>query len=90
LDKVEIEDVVFSRYESRYFVPLWIAFVLIVMEILLYNKKMFRLKGFAWLKGKQLLILFALLSIGFMPKLSAQTTEEIKALREGNRIYKAA
>jgi Ca-activated chloride channel family protein len=90
LEKAEIEDVVFSRYESRYYIPLWAAFVLLITEILLYNKKMFRFNGFAWLKGKQLAVFFVLAGAGLWQTTSAQTTEEIKALREGNRQYKAA
>ena len=90
LEKAEIEDVVFSRYESRYYVPLWIAFVLLIIEILLYHKKMFRFKGFAWLKNKQLFVLMFFACVGFSQKLSSQTTEEIKALRQGNRDYSAA
>lgn len=90
LEKAEIEDVVFSRYESRYYVPLWIALVLLIVEILLYNKKMFRFKGFSWLKNKQLTIFVGLILIGSFQHLSSQTTEEIKALREGNKQYSAA
>jgi Ca-activated chloride channel family protein len=51
LEKADIEDVIFSRYESRYYIPLWIALVLILLEIILYNKKMFRFNGFEWLRG---------------------------------------
>jgi len=51
LEKIEIEETVFSRYESRYYIPLWIAFVLILLEFVLYNKKMFRFKWLGWLKG---------------------------------------
>jgi Ca-activated chloride channel family protein len=90
LEKAEIEDVIFSRYESRYYVPLWIALVLLIIEILLYNKKMFRFKGFSWLKNKQLAIFISLVFIGSFQHLASQTTEEIKALREGNRQYSAA
>ena len=89
LEKAEIEDVVFSRYENRYYIPLWIAFVLLILEIMLYNKRMFRIKGFAWLKNKQLMLMLVVLFS--LPVLSlGQTTEEIKVLREGNKQYKAA
>lgn len=90
LEKAEIEDIVFSRYENRYYVPLWIALVLLIIEILLYNKKMFRFKGFSWLKNKPLIIFAGLLFIGSFQHVASQTTEEIKALREGNKQYSAA
>jgi Ca-activated chloride channel family protein len=91
IEKTEIEEVVFSRYENRYYIPLWIALVLLIMEIILYNKRMFRFKGLAWIKGKQLLsILILSIAIFFPSMTSAQTTQEIKDLRQGNRQYFAA
>lgn len=91
IEKTEIEEVVFSRYENRYYIPLWLAFGLLVIEIILYNKKMFRFKGLAWLKGKQLLFILILFITGIFPSMMyGQTTQEIKDLRQGNRQYFAA
>ncbi len=90
LEKAEIEEVVFSRYENRYYIPLWIAFALLIIEIILYNKRMFRFKGFEWIKGKQLLFVLVLFISGIFPNLYGQTTQEIKDLRQGNRQYSAA
>lgn len=91
IEKTDIEEVVFSRYENRYYVPLWAAFVLLIIEIILYNKRMFRFKGFAWLREKQLLFMLLLFAAGSFPFMaSGQTTQEIKNLRQGNRQYFAA
>ncbi|MDR1877999.1 MAG: VWA domain-containing protein [Bacteroidales bacterium] len=91
IDKTEIEEVVFSRYESKYAVPLWIAFVLLIIEIMLYNKKMFHIRKLAWLKGNPKLPALLLLLLGLYPSiLCGQTTQEIKALRQGNKNYSAA
>jgi Ca-activated chloride channel family protein len=91
IEKTEIEEVVFSRYENRYYIPLWMAFILLAIEIILYNKKMFRIKGFAWVKGKQVLLVVILWMGGIAPSvMTGQTTQEIKDLRQGNRQYFAA
>ena len=90
LEKAEIDDVVFSRYESKFYIPLWIAFVLIVLEIMLYDKKMFRFKGLEWIKGKQLSFVLILFFGGLFSNMYGQTTQETKDLRQGNRYYYAA
>ena len=90
LEKADIEDFTFSRYESRYYIPLWIAFILLILEIMLYNKKMFRFRGLEWLRGKQLLCVLILFIGGFFSTVNGQTTQEIKDLRQGNRQYSAA
>ena len=90
LEKSDIEDVTYSRYESRYAIPLWIAFVLLIIEIMLYNKKMFRFRGLEWLKGKQVLCVLIVFTVGMRANVSGQTTQEIKDLRQGNRQYSAA
>jgi len=90
LEKADIEDVIFSRYESKYYIPLWIALVLLIIEIMLYNKKMFRFRGLEWLRGKQLVCILILFCGGFFSTVNGQTTQEIKDLRQGNRQYSAA
>jgi Ca-activated chloride channel family protein len=91
IEKTDIEEIVFSRYENRYYIPLWVALVLLIIEIILYNKRMFRFKGFAGLREKQLLSILLLFAAGAFPFMTlGQTTQEIKNLRQGNRQYFAA
>ncbi|MDD4210712.1 MAG: VWA domain-containing protein, partial [Bacteroidales bacterium] len=61
IEKAEIEDVVFKKYNSKYYIPLWIAFFLIVLDVLLYNKKIIRLSHFSWLNKNMMGVLFLFL-----------------------------
>ena len=91
LEKQEIESVTYARYQSKYYIPLWIALVLLVIEIFLYNRKMFKFKLIDKIKKENLLrvLLLTLLGSSFL-MLPAQTSSELRSLREGNRQYKQA
>jgi Ca-activated chloride channel family protein len=91
LDKIEksnIDDVLSYHYQSKYYIPLWIAFVLLLLEILLRNKKMIQWNIFAWIKEKKLVWIVLFLSANV--SLSAQIKDELKFLRQGNRQYQEA
>lgn len=85
IEKSDIEDVVYSKYISKFFIPLWIAFVLLIIEIMIYDKKILRMSQFSWLNKRINLLLFIML--GFLFSSHAQTREELKYLRQGNSHY---
>jgi Ca-activated chloride channel family protein len=87
LEKSEIEDVVFSRYDSKFYIPLWIALVLLLIEILLYNKRMIKIKLFSRFKNEKILALFIGGILGFSAPVFGQTMQETKDLRKGNKAY---
>ncbi|MDD4581751.1 MAG: VWA domain-containing protein [Bacteroidales bacterium] len=85
IEKTELEEVVFSAYTNKYYIPLWIALILLLIEICLYNKKLIRMSHFSWLQLKRMGIFFIVLFA--FQTLSAQTREELKHLRKGNSYY---
>ncbi|MCL2132136.1 MAG: VWA domain-containing protein [Lentimicrobiaceae bacterium] len=90
LEKSEIEDVVFSRYDNKFYIPLWIALILLVLEILLYNKRMFTIKLFSRFKNEKILALFAVFVLSVSVPVFGQTMQETKDLRKGNKAYSEA
>ncbi|MBO4580911.1 MAG: VWA domain-containing protein [Bacteroidales bacterium] len=91
LEKQELESVTYARYQSKYYIPLWIAFVLLVAEIFLYNRKMLKFKLIDRIKKENLLrtVIFIIAGSSVLT-LSAQNTSELRSLREGNKQYKQA
>ncbi|NLJ81663.1 MAG: tetratricopeptide repeat protein, partial [Bacteroidales bacterium] len=85
IEKSDIEDVVYSKYISKFYIPLWIAFVLLIVEIIIYDKKILRMSQFSWLNKRINLVLLLMLS--FLFSSHAQTREELKYLRQGNSHY---
>ena len=87
LEKSEIEDIVFSRYDNKFYIPLWIALVLLLIEILLYNKRMFKIKLFSRFKNEKILAVFAGCILSISVPVFGQTMQETKDLRKGNKTY---
>lgn len=85
IEKTELEEVVFTAYSNKYYIPLWIALVLLLIEVCLYNKKLIRLSHFSWLNVNKLGLL--LIPLFAFHSLSAQTREDLKNLRHGNTYY---
>ncbi len=91
LEKQEMENVTFARYNSKYYIPLWIAFVLMVAEVLLYNRKMLKLRIIDKIKKENMLHIMLVLCIcGTGSAMMAQSTSELRSLREGNKQYRQA
>ena len=88
IEKSDIEDVVFSRYNTVFYIPLALALVLLCVELLLMRKKMVRWSEVKWL-NKRFSLLALLLLCGFSP-LRAQSSAELKSLRQGNRHFTEA
>jgi len=87
LEKTEIEDIVYSRYDNKFYIPLWIALTLLMIEFLLYNKKMFQIKLFSRFKNKKILTLFLGCMLSISMSVFGQTMQETKDLRKGNKSY---
>ena len=88
IEKADIEDVVFSRYNSVFYVPLSIALVLLCVELLLMRRKMVRWSEVKWLNKR--FSLFALTLMCSLSSLHAQSSTELKSLRQGNRHFAEA
>jgi len=87
LEKSEIEDVVFSRYDNKFYIPLWFALIFSLIEILLYNKQMFKIKLFSRFKNEKILALFIGCILSVSMPVFGQTMQETKDLRKGNKAY---
>jgi Ca-activated chloride channel family protein len=87
LEKTEIEDVVFSRYDNKFYIPLWIALILLLIEILLYNKRMFTIKLFSRFKNEKILAVFLGCILSVSAPVFGQTMQETRYLRVGNKAY---
>lgn len=83
MDKADIEDIVYTRYNTMFYVPLIIAIILLCIEFLLMNKKMLTLSKIPYLNKK--IVCFLLLSIFVSLSVNAQTSKEMKYIRQGNR-----
>ena len=92
MTKVDLAEITFSKYDSKYQIPLSFALIFLVIEALLFAVKP---KWIDWFKEKQnryimkssLLVIFLLLSINTM---QAQTKAELSAIRKGNTDFKTA
>jgi Ca-activated chloride channel family protein len=89
MHKADLEEVTFAKYDSQFQIPLFLALILLFIEMLLFTTHS-KLKN--WLLEKHqsfkmksiLLILFFLTSSYFV---QAQTKEELSAIRKGNREF---
>ena len=88
IEKTELEDVVFSRYHTKYFFPLWIALFLLLLEVILYSKKLLRLSDFSWLNKKVFILICT--TCFSVYSLNAQSKETYQYLRQGNTYYSKA
>ncbi|MDR3047857.1 MAG: VWA domain-containing protein, partial [Bacteroidales bacterium] len=87
--KSDLEEITFSRYESKFQIPLLIGIFLLVIETLLFVTKP---KWVNWLKVNITAIKTAAFIAVFLScfMLNAQTKEELRAIRQGNTIFKEA
>ena len=85
IDKGDIEDVVYSRYNTVFYIPLIIALLLLCLDLFLPEKKFIRWSEVSWLNRK-IIGIFLLLMLG-LPTVRAQQTETLQHLRQGNRNY---
>ncbi len=91
LEKTEMEEVSFSIYESKYYIPLWIAFFLTIVELFLFSRKLFDIKIMQRIKRNNILPCYLLIVILSIANIAfGQTKEELQAVRAGNRQYKQA
>lgn len=92
IEKSEIEDVTYARYESKYYIPLWIALFLIVLEIFIYKRKLFNINIIERVKKTPIMkiSLLFIISMSVFFSVSAQTNQELKSMRSGNRQYQQA
>ncbi len=86
IEKKEIEDVIFSKYNNYYYIPLWIVFFLLIIETLLYDRKIIRLSHFSWINKRIASSILIVFLCGIF-SLQAQTRDELKHLRKGNKLY---
>ncbi|MBQ4477263.1 MAG: VWA domain-containing protein [Bacteroidales bacterium] len=89
LEKAEIEDVTYARYESKFYIPLAIALALLAIEVFLYKRKLFNFKLLNKIKQHSMLkiILLFLLSLSVLNGIQAQTHSELQSMRMGNKQY---
>lgn len=85
LEKSDIEDVVYSRYNTVFYIPLAFALFFLCLELLLMNKKMIRWSELKWLNKK--IVVLSLLMLFAGAAVQAQNSSELKSLRQGNRNY---
>ena len=91
--KSDLNEVTFSKYESRYQVPLLLGILFLVIYLLLFDVKSTwtsffkKLQTSFLIKNKTAMLLLLLLPLG---TIQAQTIDEIAALRQGNRDYEQA
>ncbi|MDR2979104.1 MAG: VWA domain-containing protein [Bacteroidales bacterium] len=90
--KADVQEITFARYDSKFQIPLILGLILLLVELLLFGIKP---RWTNWFKEKQMgrnvafiVILFAI-SL-FTNALSAQTKDELNAIREGNRLFNSA
>lgn len=89
--KSDIEEVTFSRYESRFQIPLAIGLILLVIESFLFSVKpkwIKRLMDNTNVSAKISLFILLFLAGGY--NLEAQTNNELKAIRQGNKEFNEA
>lgn len=92
MDKVDLQEVTFTKYDSKFQIPLALALLFFFIEVLLFTtpsklKKVIQ-KLLKQSDGKHLLIAVAFLCI--TPALQAQTDAELAAIRKGNEQFKSA
>ncbi|MBO4654893.1 MAG: VWA domain-containing protein [Bacteroidales bacterium] len=92
MNKTDIQEVTFTRYDSKFQIPLFLSLLFFFIEILLYTTpskiKQFIRKIQHQFKGKAAFLGLALLMA--MPAMQAQTKTELSAIRKGNEQFKTA
>ncbi|MBR6918777.1 MAG: VWA domain-containing protein, partial [Bacteroidales bacterium] len=87
LERGDLEDVVYSRYRTLFYIPLIIALILLLLEVLLPNRRIVRWSEVSWLNRK-IVGIFALLLMTAGAQAQDRTT--LQHLRQGNRTYQQA
>lgn len=90
--KSDIQEITYSHYESKYQIPLFLGLFFILLEALLFTIKP---RWVLWLRNQQnrlsaKTMLIFMLAFASISLLQAQTTEELQAVRNGNKNYKTA
>ncbi len=92
MNKTDIQEVTFTRYDSKFQIPLMLALLFFFVEILLFTtpSKIKQLIGKLQqqFKGKAVIIMIGILVA--IPTVQAQTKAELSAIRKGNEQFKAA
>ncbi len=92
MNKIDLQEVTFTRYDSKFQIPLLIALILFVIEAMLFTTPTQLKKWLSNLKfqfgAKSLLIVLVILTA--VPNLQAQTKAELSAIRRGNDQFKTA
>lgn len=92
MNKVELDEITFTRYDSKFQIPLILSLIFFMIEIMLFTTKSKVKQWFGQirrqLKGKNAILLFVILF--FIPNIQAQTKAELSAIRKGNDQFKTA
>lgn len=92
MNKTDIQEVTFTRYDSKFQIPLILSLLFFMIEILLFTTpskiKQLLSKMQQQFKGKTALLCIVLLMI--VPAMQAQTKAELSAIRKGNEQFKTA
>lgn len=92
MTKVDLDEVTFTRYESKFQVPLALALLFFFVEVLLFttpSKLKQAMKDLKQrMKGKTVLLVLAMMCI--LPFVQAQTKAELSAIRKGNEQFNTA
>ncbi|MBR4218418.1 MAG: VWA domain-containing protein [Bacteroidales bacterium] len=91
MDKVDVAEVTFARYDSKFQYPLLLGLILLFLEGFLFTVKPRWKKWLAnWqqkMKGPAIFLLAMMLAL---PAAHAQTRDELSAIRRGNDDFKTA
>ena len=92
MEKTDIQEITFTRYDSKFQIPLILSLLFFFIEILLFTTpskiKQFIGKMRHQLKGKTAILLISILLA--IPAVQAQTEAELSAIRKGNEQFKTA
>ena len=92
MNKTDIQEVTFTRYDSKFQIPLILSLLFFFIEILLFTtpskiKQLINKIQYQF-KGKTALLCIVMLMTA--PAMQAQTKAELSAIRKGNEQFKAA
>jgi Ca-activated chloride channel family protein len=92
MNKTDIQEVTFTRYDSKFQIPLMLSLLFFLIEALLFTTpsklKQLLQKMQSQVKGKTALVILALMVV--IPVAQAQTKAELSAIRKGNEQFKTA
>ena len=92
MNKTDIQEVTFTRYDSKFQIPLILSLLFFLIEALLFTTpsklKQLLQKMQSQVKGKTALVILALMVV--IPVAQAQTKAELSAIRKGNEQFKTA